>query len=88
MAARPSPSDEKLQDEAERLRSAVVITGIGIPSEVWALRQGWGFARFDPALAGWSVDPDDETPKDNETRIAEGRNGPLFPRAMSPNRPG
>ncbi len=53
-------------------RIGVVTTRIGIPSEIWALRQARAFRRVTPVLMGWSVDPAGGLPDDLETRLIDG----------------
>lgn len=55
----------------DRPKVAVVITRLGIPSEVWALRQARAFTRLDPVLLAWDVDPVGGRPADLDNRLID-----------------
>lgn len=51
---------------------AVVTARLGIPSEIWMLRQARAFRQLTPVLIGGSVDPAGGCPEDIETHLVEG----------------
>ncbi len=54
-----------------RPRLAVAITRLGIPSEVWALRQARAFGHLDPVFLSWSVDPLGGRPGDLPSHLVD-----------------
>lgn len=54
-----------------RPRVAVVITRLGIPSEVWAVRQAQAFKHIDPVFVAWDVDPAGAPPQGFEHHLID-----------------
>lgn len=78
MMQMPSPLHEPdpQSEPQSRPRVAVVTARLGIPSEIWMLRQARAFRHVTPVLIGGSVDPVGGCPEDIETHLVEGVFGP------------
>lgn len=70
MMQTPSPLPETGSQSGPRV--AVVTSRLGIPSEIWMLRQARAFRQLTPVLIGGSVDPAGGCPEDIETHLVEG----------------